>query len=41
VLVVSRPERLSPGDAVELREQLDRVETPVLGHVVFGGKNTS
>jgi Mrp family chromosome partitioning ATPase len=41
VLVVSRPERLAPGDAVELREQLDRVDTPVLGHVVFGGKSRS
>ncbi|HSB38397.1 MAG TPA: Wzz/FepE/Etk N-terminal domain-containing protein [Gaiellaceae bacterium] len=37
VLVVSRPDRLHPSDAVELRNQLDLVDTPVLGHVVIGG----
>ena len=35
VIVVSRPERLHPSDAIELRNQLDLVETPVLGHVVM------
>lgn len=37
VIVVSRPDRLHPSDAVELRNQLDLVETPVLGHVVIDG----
>jgi Mrp family chromosome partitioning ATPase len=37
VIVVSRPERLHPSDAIELRDELGRVETPVLGHVVIGG----
>jgi Mrp family chromosome partitioning ATPase len=41
VLVVTNPERLAPSDAVELGEQLAQVETPVLGHVVVGAKNTS
>lgn len=39
LLVVSRPERLHPSDAIELHEQLDHVETPVLGHVVLGGRS--
>jgi polysaccharide biosynthesis transport protein len=34
VVVVSRPQRLSPADAAELREHLDEVEAPVLGQVV-------
>jgi Mrp family chromosome partitioning ATPase len=37
VVVVSRPDRLHPSDAVEVRNQLDLVDTPVLGHVVIGG----
>ena len=37
VMVVSRPDRLHPSDAVEVRNQLDLVDTPVLGHVVIGG----
>jgi capsular polysaccharide biosynthesis protein len=35
VIVVSRPDHLHPSDAIELRNQLDLVETPVLGHVVI------
>jgi len=37
MLVVSRLERTSPNDLVELREQLEQVDTTVLGHVVLGG----
>jgi Mrp family chromosome partitioning ATPase len=37
LVVVSRPDRLHPSDAVELRNQLDLVGTPVLGHVAVGG----
>jgi Mrp family chromosome partitioning ATPase len=37
LVVVSRPDRVHPSDAVELRNQLDLVGTPVLGHVVVGG----
>jgi hypothetical protein len=37
VIVVSRPDRLHPSDAIELRNQLELVETPVLGHVVIDG----
>jgi succinoglycan biosynthesis transport protein ExoP len=40
-LLVSRPERLSPGDVVELREQLEQVDATVLGHVVIGGRSAS
>lgn len=40
VLVVSRPDRLSPANVVELRKQLGQVGSPILGHVVIGGKNT-
>lgn len=39
VIVVSRPDRLHPSDAIELRNQLDLVDTPVLGHVVVGGRS--
>lgn len=41
VLLVSRLERLSPGDAVELRDHLGQVDAPVLGHVVLGGGASS
>jgi Mrp family chromosome partitioning ATPase len=37
LVLVSRPDRVHPSDAVELRNQLDLVGTPVLGHVVVGG----
>ncbi len=37
VIVVSRPDHLHPSDAIELRNQLDLVDTPVLGHVVLDG----
>jgi hypothetical protein len=37
VIVVSRPDQLHPTDAIELRNQLDLVDTPVLGHVVLDG----
>jgi capsular polysaccharide biosynthesis protein len=37
VIVVSRPYHLHPSDAIELRNQLDLVDTPVLGHVVLDG----
>ena len=37
LVVVSRPDRLHPADAVELRNQLDLAGTPVIGHVVVGG----
>jgi Mrp family chromosome partitioning ATPase len=37
LVVVSRPDRLHPSDAFELRNQLDLVGTPVLGNVVVGG----
>ena len=36
LLVVSRLEKMSPNELVELREQLERVDTTVLGHVVLG-----
>jgi tyrosine-protein kinase len=36
LVVVTRPDRVHPSDAVELRNQLDLVGTPVLGHVVVG-----
>ena len=39
LVVVSRPDQLHPSDAVELRNQLDLVGTPVLGHVVVGGSS--
>jgi capsular polysaccharide biosynthesis protein/MinD-like ATPase involved in chromosome partitioning or flagellar assembly len=38
LVVVSRMERMSPGDLVELGDQLDQVDTTVLGHVVLGSK---
>jgi tyrosine-protein kinase len=41
VLVVSRPDRLSPGDAAELRDQLEQVDAPVVGHVVIGAHGSS
>jgi capsular polysaccharide biosynthesis protein len=37
MLVISRLEQTSPGDLVELREQLEQVDTTVLGHVLLGG----
>jgi capsular polysaccharide biosynthesis protein/MinD-like ATPase involved in chromosome partitioning or flagellar assembly len=37
-LVVSRLGRMSPGDVVELRDQLDALDTTVLGHVLLNGK---
>ena len=37
LVVVSRPDRLHPSDAFEVRNQLDLVGTPVLGNVVVGG----
>ena len=36
LIVVSRLDKLSPGEVVELRDQLDQVDTTVLGHVVLG-----
>ena len=36
LLVVSRLEKMSPNDLLELRDQLEQVETVVLGHVVLG-----
>jgi tyrosine-protein kinase len=36
LLVVSRLEKMSPNDLVELRDQLEEVDTTVLGHVVLG-----
>lgn len=36
LLVVSRLEKMSPNDLVELRDQLEQVNTTVLGHVVLG-----
>jgi Mrp family chromosome partitioning ATPase len=36
LLVVSRLEKMSPIDAVKLRDQLEQVDTTVLGHVVLG-----
>jgi capsular polysaccharide biosynthesis protein len=36
LLVVSRLEKMSPNELVELREQLEQVDTNVLGHVVLG-----
>jgi capsular polysaccharide biosynthesis protein len=35
LIVVSQPHHLHPSDAIELRNQLDLVDTPVLGHVVL------
>jgi hypothetical protein len=37
-VVVSNPALLSPAAVVELREQLELVDRPVLGHVVVGGR---
>jgi Mrp family chromosome partitioning ATPase len=37
-LVVSRLGRMSPSDLVRLREQLDSLDTAVLGHVLVDGK---
>jgi Mrp family chromosome partitioning ATPase len=37
LVVVSRPDRLHPSDAFEVRNQLDLVGTPVLGNVAVGG----
>ncbi len=37
VIVVSRPDRLAPGDVLQARERLDRVGGHVLGHVVVDG----
>jgi len=34
VIVVSRPDRLAPGDVLRARERLERVGGHVLGHVV-------
>jgi Mrp family chromosome partitioning ATPase len=39
VVVVSRIERLHPTDAIEIRNELDYVDTPVLGHVVVGASS--
>ncbi len=36
LLVVSRLEKMSPNDLVELRDELEEVDTTVLGHVVLG-----
>ena len=36
LLVVSQLEKMSPNDLVELRDQLEQVDTTVLGHVVLG-----
>ena len=36
LLVVSRLEKMAPNELVELREQLEQVNTIVLGHVVLG-----
>jgi Mrp family chromosome partitioning ATPase len=36
VLVAARPERLSPADAVETRERLERSGASILGYVVVG-----
>jgi succinoglycan biosynthesis transport protein ExoP len=41
VLVVSRLDRMALGDAVELGEQLEQIDTTVLGHVVFGDGTSS
>ena len=37
VIVVSRPDRLAPGDVLKARERLERVGGHVLGHVVVDG----
>ena len=37
VLIATQPERLTPTDAVELRERLDGIGANILGHVVVGG----
>jgi Mrp family chromosome partitioning ATPase len=41
ILVVSNPALLSPAAVVELREQLEQGDRPVLGHVVVGGRSGS
>jgi Mrp family chromosome partitioning ATPase len=38
IVVVSNPARLSPAAVVDMRDQLEQVEPPVLGHVVLGGR---
>jgi polysaccharide biosynthesis transport protein len=37
IIVVSRPDRLAPGDVLQARERLERVGGHVLGHVVVDG----
>lgn len=41
LVLVSRLEKLSPNDLVELRDQLEQVETAVLGHVVLSRGGSS
>ena len=36
MLVVSRLEKMAPNELVELRDQLEQVDTTVLGHVLLG-----
>jgi hypothetical protein len=36
LVVVSRLEKLAPGDVVELGDQLDQVDATVLGHIILG-----
>jgi polysaccharide biosynthesis transport protein len=38
IVVVSNPALLSPAAVVEMRDQLEQVDRPVLGHVVVGGR---
>jgi Mrp family chromosome partitioning ATPase len=41
LLVVSRLEKMSPNELVDLREVLEQVDTTVLGHVVLGSGGRS
>jgi len=41
VLVANKPERLTPTDAVEMRERLDSVGANILGHVVVGASRAA
>jgi Mrp family chromosome partitioning ATPase len=40
IVVVSNPALLSPAAVVEVREQLEQVDRPVLGHVIVGGRGS-
>ena len=40
VIVVCRPDRLTSGNAIDMRELLQRLRAPALGLVVIGGRSS-